>query len=469
MTTEKRRISFVRALKFLNIILVTLPFVAYAFSRMLNITTFSEETAVSWILVLIFVGLYMWAARTYDAFYISYSRISELFYSQSLSILVADGFMFLILWLLLRRIPPFLPALLTFAIQLLVSGIWCISVQKWYFTIFPPAKAFVVWDQRKDLLDLVNSADWLKRYRVIGECRSDSCLEDLSVLGGVETVFMSGIRSHERNIIMKYCVEHEIPAFVIPRLGDLIMSSSKKIHMFHLPILQVSRYNPSPEYLFAKRFLDIVISLIGLVVTAPIMLVTSIAIKAYDNGPIFYKQKRLTKDGKIFEVLKFRSMRVDAEKDGKARLSSGATDQRITPVGRIIRGCRIDELPQLINILKGDMSIVGPRPERPEIASEYEKTLPEFNLRLQSKCGLTGYAQVYGKYNTTPYDKLQMDLMYLSQPSLVQDLAIMLATIKILFMKESTEGVSEDKKVDESKVYEKREDNRKLTPMSYSK
>ena len=173
------------------------------------------------------------------------------------------------------------------------------------------------------------------------------------------------------------------------------------------------------------------------------MIAVSIAIKAYDGGPVFYKQCRLTKDGKTFMVHKFRSMKVDAEKDGVARLSTGDKDDRVTPIGHFIRKVRLDELPQLLDILKGDMSIVGPRPERPEIAAQYEKELPEFALRLQAKAGLTGYAQVYGKYNTTPYDKLQMDLMYIAKPSFIEDLRIIFATIKILFMPESTEGISE--------------------------
>ena len=195
--------------------------------------------------------------------------------------------------------------------------------------------------------------------------------------------------------------------------------------------------------MFIKRALDIAFSTIALIVSSPVFVITAIAIKAVDGGPVFYRQRRLTKDGKLFDVLKFRSMRVDAEKDGVARLSTGENDDRITPIGRIIRKCRIDELPQLICILSGDMSIVGPRPERPEIAMEYEKELPEFALRLQAKAGLTGYAQVYGKYNTTPYDKLQMDLMYIAHPSIIEDFKIVFATVKILFMPESTEGIAE--------------------------
>ena len=231
--------------------------------------------------------------------------------------------------------------------------------------------------------------------------------------------------------------------YLIPRIGDVLMSGATRMHMFHLPMLKVGRYSPTPEYLFLKRALDIVVSGLAFIVLSPIMAAVAIAIKLTDHGPVFYRQCRLTKDGKKFDVLKFRSMRVDAEKDGVARLSSGEHDDRITPVGHFIRKCRLDELPQLINILKGDMSLVGPRPERPEIAVQYERELPEFALRLQAKAGLTGYAQVYGKYNTTPYDKLQMDLMYIANPSLIEDWKILFATVKILFMPESTEGVSE--------------------------
>ena len=174
------------------------------------------------------------------------------------------------------------------------------------------------------------------------------------------------------------------------------------------------------------------------------MLVTALAIRLYDGGPALYKQVRLTENGKKFKILKFRSMRIDAEKDGIARLAK-ENDDRITSVGRFIRKYRIDELPQLINIVKGDMAIIGPRPERPEIAAQYEEEIPEFRLRLQVKAGLTGYAQVYGKYNTRPYDKLEMDLMYIANQSILQDIWLMFATVKILFMRDSTEGIAEEK------------------------
>ena len=229
--------------------------------------------------------------------------------------------------------------------------------------------------------------------------------------------------------------------FVIPRVGDVIMSGAWPMHMFHLPMLRVGRYMASPEFLFIKRAMDIVISLLALIILSPLFLITAIAVKS-DGGPAFYKQVRLTKDGKQFEILKFRSMRVDAEKDGVARLAA-KNDSRITPVGEFIRAVRIDELPQLFNILKGEMSFIGPRPERPQIIREYIEEMPEFAYRTRVKAGLAGYAQVYGKYNTTPYDKLKLDLFYIENYSVWLDLKLMLLTLKILFTPDSTEGVDE--------------------------
>lgn len=172
-------------------------------------------------------------------------------------------------------------------------------------------------------------------------------------------------------------------------------------------------------------------------------MIIALCIKVTDRGPVFYKQKRLTKDGKVFDIYKFRTMIQNAEKHTGARLAS-AEDDRILPVGRMLRRIRLDELPQLWNILIGDMSLVGPRPERPELAEKIEETIPEFSYRLKVKAGLTGYAQVFGKYNTTSYDKLKLDLTYIQNYSIWLDLKLMLMTPKIMLMKESTEGIKED-------------------------
>ena len=250
-------------------------------------------------------------------------------------------------------------------------------------------------------------------------------------------------KTEMRNKILKYCFEKSIRTYITPKISDIIVRSADDIHLFDTPLLLCRNYRLNFEQRVIKRLMDIVISLVILTITSPIMLVTAIAIKAYDHGPAFFKQKRCTINGKVFEILKFRSMIVDAEKPGMV-IPAKDRDPRITPVGRFIRATRIDELPQLINVLKGEMSIVGPRPERVEHVEKYSKDIPEFSYRLKVKGGLTGYAQVLGKYNTTAYDKLKLDLMYIENYSIALDLKLLLMTIKIVFSKESTKGFEEE-------------------------
>ena len=432
-----------RLVKVLNIICLTFPFACcwYGYySRQMQSSFYRRGNLL---MITLYMVVYFLFARVYNGFLVSVNRISEMVYSQVLAALVTDGISYLVIALLVKGFPNLIPGILAIGGQILLSALWCYTAHHWYFRSFPPQKTMVVYDVREGMESLINQYDLERKFQVEEIIQVKECLENLEKLNEVDTVFLSGIHSHDRNIILKYCIEHNVRMYVVPRVGDVLMSGAQQMHLFHLPMLRVGRYEPTPEYLFFKRLIDLMMAGVATIVLSPIMVITAIAIKAYDKGPVFYKQIRLTKDGKEFGVLKFRSMKVNAEKDGVARLSSGENDPRITLIGRIIRKCRIDELPQLLNILKGDMTIVGPRPERPSIAADYEKVMPEFHLRLQAKAGLTGYAQVYGKYNTTPYDKLLMDLMYISHPSLLQDLMIMFATVKILFMPESTEGVEE--------------------------
>lgn len=434
-----------RAVKLLNVVLLTLPFIlcwVLYYSSRIYIRPFYAKG--NYLILALFLALYCMFGRIYDAFFVSHNRISEMVYSQSLAAFISDGIMYVILWLLMRMFPNPLPLLLCLLAQILLSAIWSYCAHHWYFRTFPPRRTAIVYDMREDMERLISEYGMTSKFHVVVNCSAQECIAaDLAPIrgDGIEVVFLCGVHSHERNIILKYCVAENITTYVIPRVGDVIMSSARKMHMFHLPMLRVDRYHPDAEFLIIKRAFDILVSGTALILLSPLMLITAMAIKT-DGGPVLYKQTRLTKDGKEFKILKFRSMRVDAEKDGVARLSSGENDDRITKVGKVIRKIRFDELPQLVNILVGDMSIVGPRPERPEIAAQYEEELPEFSLRLQAKAGLTGFAQVYGKYNTTPYDKLQMDLTYIAQPSIWQDLSICFATVKILFLPESTEGVA---------------------------
>ena len=432
-----------RIIKIMDAVLMTVPFALCWYLYYAKHIASPFYAKGDYLVVALFFVLFVIFCRVYDAFLMSMQRISEIVYAQFLAAAVSDFIMYIVIWLLSKHLPNILPGVAALIGQVILAAVWAYNAHHAYFKIFPPQATAVIYDTRHGMEKLIGKYGLDTKYKVVLTATADECIANLAMLDGVSTVFMSGIHSHDRNVILKYCVENNIGIFVIPRIGDTIMSGAYPMHMFHLPMLKVGRYHPQPEYLFIKRLLDIVISAVALVVLSPIFLVTAIAIKVTDHGPVFYKQIRLTKDGKEFGILKFRSMRVDAEKDGVARLSSGEHDDRITPVGRVIRACRIDELPQLLNILKGELSIVGPRPERPEIAAQYCEEMPEFSLRLQAKAGLTGYAQIYGKYNTTPYDKLVMDLMYIAHPSIVEDLKIMFATVKILFMPESTEGVSE--------------------------
>ena len=433
----------IRIAKLINVVLMTVPFTVAWYMFYSDLLWVKFAMRGHWLVIGLFVLLYIMIGRTYDAFKMSYTGRKEIVYSQMLSILEVDVIMYIVAWLLIRHAPFVLPFLGMFIVQFILSVIWAYVAQAWYFRTFPANKTVIIWDMRKGISQLIDEYELGKKFKVVATASIDECLEDMSILDDADTVFLVGVHSHDRNIIAKYCLMKNITAYMIPRVGDLIILGAERQHLFHLLLLKIKRYDPTMEFLIIKRVMDIVLSFIALVVLSPVFLITALAIKKEDGGPVFYKQVRLTKNGKEFKILKFRSMRTDAEKDGVARLSTGDDDDRITKVGRIIRKCRLDELPQLINILKGEMSIVGPRAERPEIAKEYEEELPEFALRLQAKAGLTGYAQIYGKYNTTPYDKLLMDMMYISNPSIFEDIKLIFATVKILFMAESTEGVEE--------------------------
>ena len=398
----------------------------------------------NWAVILLYAVLFFYLTRIYRGFQIQISRISELINSQCLADVITNALMYVVLSLLLRKLPPILPMLLCLAMDFAVITAWTTCAHRWHSKNFAKKKTIIIYDELKGLEQLISEHGLNMRYDVLDTVDVHSLTPDYMDrhVAKADFVFLSSIHSHERNQILKYCMLHGVNCYVIPRIGDAIMSGAEEMHLMYLPMLLIRRYDPAPEYLFFKRLLDILLSLTALVILSPLMIILALIIRS-DGGTALYRQTRLTKDGREFQVLKFRSMRMDAEKDGVARLSTGENDDRITKVGHFIRACRMDELPQLINILRGDMSIVGPRPERPEIVEQYKKELPEFDLRLQCKCGLTGLAQVYGKYNSTPYDKLLMDLMYIAKPSLAEDVKICFATVKILFMKESTEGVAE--------------------------
>lgn len=441
--------------KMVNIVLLMIPFVICWTLYYEPRTTTVGSKQVSVLVMIIFFLICYYFGQRLDCFRVSILQIRDVIFGEVLATMITDIIMYILIWMLSIYLPNLIPGLITWGGQCVIGVIWAYVMHQSYFFTHPPLRTIVIYDERMGMENLIHTYGLEKRFNIKTVYPVESIMDKLEVMEEFDAAFLCGIHSRERNIILKHCISHKIKLFMIPRIADVMMRGSEQIHMLHLPILKTQRYKPSIEYQIIKRTMDIVVSGIATIVLSPLFLITAIAVKS-DGGPAFYKQKRLTKDGKVFEILKFRSMRVDAEKYSGAVLSAGENDPRITKVGRIIRACRLDELPQLLNILKGDMSLVGPRPERPELQKEIEKEVPEFGLRLQAKAGLTGYAQVYGKYNTTFYDKLLMDLMYISKPSILEDLTIMLATVKILTSKESTEGVGEEKNALELRDEKKR-------------
>lgn len=379
--------------------------------------------------------------RTYESYSVGYHTVSDLTYSQTISAFVFMAIDYVFLCLANWSFCNPLPLLLAFGIQFLINILWSLWANRLYFQLHSLKKTAFLYGNANDYSRLMSLRFSEARFNVVKKVENPQSFEAIQgELKDIECLCVCGVRDDVRNRLEKYCIDCNIPGYFAPVVGDILMRGARNISNFGAPVFCVNKSMAIPEYAIIKRTFDIVCSLIAIVVLSPFMLIPALCIKLYDRGPIFYKQVRLTQNGKQFRIIKFRSMKVDAEKDGVARLAS-VNDDRITPVGKFIRACRIDELPQLFNILKGDMSIVGPRPERPEIAAQYEKEYPEFNLRLQVKAGLTGYAQVYGKYNSNPYEKLQFDLIYINRMSVRMDLRIMFATVKILFQKESTEGI----------------------------
>lgn len=394
------------------------------------------------LVIALYLVLLFFFTNTYGGLKVGYLKPMDVFLSQFFAVLFVNIITYVQISLMRNWIvtPVYLVA--ASGIQILIALVWINFCDYFYRRVFPPREMLLIHGEREieDILQKFSSRK--DKYRIV-KCMDVKeglwRLED-EIEKGYGAIVLWDIPTTERNHLLKYCYSRSIRVYMMPKIPDVLVKGSDQLHLFDTPILLTREYALSVEQRIIKRLIDIICSLLLLVIASPFMLITAICIKCYDRGPVFYKQIRCTRDGREFQIMKFRSMSVDAEKDGVARLAT-KNDKRITPVGKFIRMVRIDELPQLLNILKGDMSFIGPRPERPEIIRQYMEDMPEFAFRMKVKAGLAGYAQVYGKYNTTPYDKLKLDLCYIENYSLWLDLKLMLLTLKILMKPESTEGV----------------------------
>ncbi len=399
----------------------------------------------NWALIGLYVLVLVLLTDAFDGYKITYMRLRDIILSHVPAIILANiiGYIEVVLVGVFYISPK--PLILLSLVQIVFIMLWAYCTRRTYVSLYPPRKLLLIYGKYPYEHIITKMNERGNRYDV---CEKISVFEDMSEIEKLILKYrgavLADLPDERRNTIIKFCSSNAIRVYVTPKISDIMCRGAEDIHLFDTPLFLIRNNGIALDKLIIKRLMDIAAALLGCIILSPLLILIALAVKLYDGGPVLYTQDRLTRDGVEFKMYKFRSMKVDAEKEG-ARLAAKG-DSRITPVGSVIRRFHVDELPQLFNILKGDMSLVGPRPERKQIADEYAETMPEFKLRLMVKAGLTGYAQVYGQYNTTPYDKLKLDLTYIANYSLLMDVKIILLTVKILFVKENTEGVDADQK-----------------------
>lgn len=391
--------------------------------------------------IALYVAIFVVFGSIYDGFKVGIHRVHELSYSLSLSVFFSNCFIYVILCLIAENMLNPLPLIILTVCQVFILIGLMYSLSHVYFTLHTARKVLAIFDanSRNDIIKKISIIK--ERFSLTKGITVDRGLDEIKgEIDRHDTVLICEFDSRLKDEIIKYCYAQDKRIYVLPSSADAILNGSHPVQVFDTPVLFLHNGGLSMEQRIIKRTFDIVVSGLGIIITSPIMILIAIGIKLCDRGPIIFKQPRITRGQKVFNIYKFRSMKVATDEEVK---KTTVNDDRITFVGKLIRPFRLDELPQLFNILFGHMSIVGPRPEMIELVNDYAAKLPEFNMRHKVKAGLTGYAQIYGKYNTTPQNKLNMDIHYIENYSFLEDIKLCAMTLKILFVRESTEGFSE--------------------------
>lgn len=453
----KRLISFASAVMLLGILTAIFAFIWYKYYSQKIILPFYRRG--NWVLIAIYCVMVAIFFKAYGGFKLGYLKKTDMLYSQLISLFSVNIITYFLVSLIGRDFMVGMPIIIMTLADFIILAAWTFITGKIYFLIYPPRKLIILYGSHQAAALVLKMSQRVDKYMIcesvsINESRETVC----DLILKYEGIIICDIPADMRNDYLKFCFENSRRAYIAPKISDIIIRGADDIRLFDTPLLLCRNCGLDFEQRLFKRIFDIVFSLVALVPALPLMLICALFIKLYDKGPVFYTQKRLTIDNKEFNVYKFRSMIVNAEKDGVPQLCAD-DDSRITPVGKVLRKFRLDELPQLFNILKGDMSVVGPRPERPELCRQYEKEMPEFGFRLKVKAGLTGYAQVTGVYDTSPYDKLKMDLMYIENYSLRMDLQIILMTIKTMLFPGKTNAETEDGVFHTEQHLNRKEDN----------
>lgn len=413
--------------------------------------THLSRTLVITMTTFIIVGILM--LMVYGNFRIGEEKSKPIIFSMMLAVLITDVITYLQLMIMntnpannirfkIEHIDLFL---IVFLAQMLFIIFFAYFGNGVFFRLYKPRNTLIIYD--KDELSLMKMTRVLNRFNLQYELQNIvNSYDDVAfdMIQESDFVVLLDMDENRRNEFAEFCYAFDISFTYEASLATVVSMSGNHVVYDDKSMVDVNLGGLTIEEKIGKRVMDFITSSLGLLVTLPILIVVAIAIKVDDGGAVFFRQNRYTKDGKIFKVIKFRSMKENVE-----NYSATEDDDRITRVGKILRKTRLDELPQLINVLVGDMSIVGPRPEMIENVVRYEKELPEFRYRLKVKGGVTGIAQIEGKYNTSPMDKLLMDLVYIENYSIWNDIKLVLRTLIVLFKSDSTEGFEEGVHKDE--------------------
>ena len=417
--------------------LVWLRFYNYAAFR-----THRMEGAIG--TVIAYYVIYRWLSKLYRGYSIASTAVDETVLSQFISFGLSDLMLYVACCLLARHYVNVVPGALIVLLQLILSTVVIWVAKLVLLRHIKPEPTVLLYGGRQTLNDAKAFIGRLnQKYGHlfnVSVVLSDEAGDD-AVSTAIErsrNVLFMGVDPAKRARWIELCVQKKRVFYFVPEFADIVLASCSPKNLLDTPLMRYDYSYERNRNFTLKRLFDILLSLFFLILLSPLMLLLALLIHLEDGGPVFFRQERATMDGRTFDILKFRSMVVDAEKNGV--VPTTAKDPRVTRIGRFMRPLRLDETPQFINVLLGDMSFVGPRPERLLHVKLYEKALPQFRYRLRVKGGLTGYAQVYGKYNTSPEDKLKLDMLYIENQSFLLDFKLIMLTIKTMFRPESTEG-----------------------------
>lgn len=432
----------VRALLYFSLMMT---FIVVMGHKNIGLTRLSRTLGTA-VLTFVVVGLLF--LSVYGAFEVGRKKSKPIIYSLSLAVICTDIITYLQVMIMRAntnvrefQIRGLELLLLTMAIQILLITVFAYAGNSLFFLIHDPEKCCVITSCQKSLDEIAYAIQrFKKQYRIesVLDYRSRRIEEKIKE---ADTVFIYDIPAEERIYIMRLCYRYKVNVYYNPYVEDIMEVNAKHYVLDDRYLFNKNIKTLTMEQRITKRLMDIFLSLIIGVLSSPLWIGGAVAVKLYDGGPVLFRQERATIHGRRFQVYKLRTMKQNVD-----NYSAKKNDDRITGPGKFLRRTRIDELPQLLNVLKGDMTFVGPRPEMIKNVKNYTEELPEFRYRLRVKAGLTGYAQIAGKYNTTPRDKLIMDMMYIEQFSILRDIQLILQTVIVLLKSDSTEEFGKRKK-----------------------